>query len=371
VKRRGEERRGVGLIALLFAILYAVLAFSSIGLKAPLEPLAPVEIHNDTVKLRQSYRANTRVFPFYTASKAGYFTEEGSIDLLLNRMEKLVVSKNILVSEDPNGDNLILSDITSGKNHTINLSGYPFLIGGQLFILRQDQQAIARLDDAGKVLWTMEFGSIVTTADSTESHSAWGTLRGTIRIISKDGLSTAEIRPDSFGIDTHHSCIYSVALSRDGLSVAVLYGLEPQYLAIFSHISGTWVLDHVERLAGSVRRSVASAFSEDGRFLLMQTSQGLVSYNLHEKEKEVFVLDNPENTDLEVMIRPVGKSSLVFLTSGTERKNLGLIAENSLKAFFPAGEDSVSLDVQDGFIHVSGDSAIRRFLFNEGSGNED
>jgi hypothetical protein len=371
VRRRRDKKRGVGFISLLFGILYGVLAFSSIGLEASLEPLRPVEVGSDLTRLQLSYKTETENIPFMSASKAGYFTDEGAIDLVLNRTEELVISKNFWVYKDQNNDALVLHNIRSGARHSLNVGGFPFLIEDQLFIIRPDQQAISSVDNFGKVLWTIEFGSIITSADVNESYSAWGTLRGTIRIIARDGASIAEIRPDAFGLDARHSCIYSVALSKDGLRLAVLYGLDPQYVAIFSNLRGVWTLDHKERMEGSIRKSAAAAFSGDSRFFVMQTSQGLMTYSLQEKEKTFLMHDHTGDPNTEVIIRPIGTSSFAFLSFYLERKSLGLIVKHSLKAFFPVEEDSVSLDIHGANIYIAGDSAIRRFLFREGSDHEE
>ena len=85
MRRRRDKKRGVGFISLLFGILYGVLAFSSIGLEASLEPLRPVEVGSDLTRLQLSYKTETENIPFMSASKAGYFTDEGAIDLVLNR----------------------------------------------------------------------------------------------------------------------------------------------------------------------------------------------------------------------------------------------------------------------------------------------
>lgn len=222
---------------------------------------------------------------------------------------------------------------------------------GRSFLIRPDQQGIAELNDEGTPLrWEREFGSIITTAAASQSLSAWGLLDGKLFLLDREGLILRIIDPRQEGINSAHPCVYALAMSGQGQSIALLYGISPQYVLVYERKSGFYSLSYSKALQGDLRSTQSAAFSRDGRDLLVKTADGLVYFDRDSGKGALLHPDRFAGKG-ELLIKAFENDGFALLKAEGSGRYAGLIRHGALEAYFPLPAESFGLTAsEDSFI---------------------
>lgn len=229
---------------------------------------------------------------------------------------------------------------------------YDYAAGGRSFVIRPDQQAVSEIDAAGALLWTREFATPLTSAAVEGPLSAWGFLDGSIKIIGETGESLSDLHPAAQGIVSEYSCVYSVALARNGSGIAALYGLNPQYFVFFERQGQGYKTLFARKLEGQTRRAQMAVFSGSGSYLAGGSADGLILYDIARK-RESLKLSEFFSEKTELLIEAIGGDSFAFLLANGQKRFAGLIAKGVVEAFFAVPADSSSISVAEGELKVS------------------
>jgi hypothetical protein len=268
--------------------------------------------------------------------------------------------ERILVRDEESGT-MLLKDPIGLIRKKIPITGSPYIAGKRLFILRQDQQATTEIDGEGRLLWSQEFGTPITSSSVSDTISAWGQLDGSIKIIDDKGGSIGEVRPADYAIDSMYPCVYSVAISSDGAYIAALYGLESQYFLVFTKKSGTYELAYKRKLTGSVRVSEAAAFSDDGSCAIARTADGLVFYDVQKKAGKIIKNRDFGGETTALKILPLGTDTFAFLLAKRQGRFAGLLKRGAVEALFPVGQDAAGISYNADILAISNGSSISRY----------
>ena len=243
---------------------------------------------------------------------------------------------------------------------TAGASPTSFEIRDRSFLLRQDQQGVAETDKSGKVLWSREFGALMTTPSISSTLSAWGLLDGSVQILDRDGALLHDLRPATKGVVSKYPCVYAVAVSENGESVAVLYGLDPQYFLVFVRKGDMYELAHRIEMKRQVRNAQAASFSASGSCVVARTADGLAYYDTVLERGQII---QPRNFsgELELRIEPIGADGFAFLAAKGDERFAGLIRRGSLEALFPVGKGSAGLSAEGDDIEIWDDRYIHRY----------
>ena len=233
-------------------------------------------------------------------------------------------------------------------------------VKGRFFIPRGDLQGVQEIDRSGKRLWSAEFPSAVTAADITETISAWGLLDGSIHLVGGDGVARLVVKPASAGAVSRFACIYGLALSPDGTSMAALFGLEPQHFTVFEQEGNGYRLAYDRKLFQPLRSGQPLAFSADGKSIVGFTGDGLVFYDA--VRGRASTLQNAElQGECEMTIAPIGNDGFAFLAAAGDSRYAGLLRQGRVEAIFPieAGSDGLLVDGMD--IIIQGKNKLHRY----------
>jgi len=223
---------------------------------------------------------------------------------------------------------------------------------GRSFTVRPDQQGVSELGPDGRtVLWTREFGSILTTSSVAQELSAWGFLDGKVQILDRDGKILRGLNPQLDGVASAHPCVYALAISNRGEALAMLYGISPQYFLVYERKDGFYSLVLSLKLDADLRTAQSGAFSGDAETVLMKTADGLAFYNLPAKKGGII---HPKlfQGEGEYLIEAFGEDKFVFLGARADDRFSGIIENGSLKAFFRLPGDSVALRIGEESFYV-------------------
>ena len=237
--------------------------------------------------------------------------------------------------------------------------GYPYIAGKRYFILRPDQQGATEIDADGKFRWALEFGTPITASSISSSISAWGLLDGSIQILDGHGRLLNEIKPSLPDISSAYGCIYGVAVSAKGGTVAAIYGRDSQYFLVYEKSGDKYSLSHARKLDAQVTSAQNLAFSSDDAFVLGRTADGLVFCDVARKKSQI-VYANYFSGEAEAQIEPIGKDEFAFLLAKADGRFAGLIRNGAIEAAFPVDNGCTNLSaLVDGFLLSSRDSEFR------------
>lgn len=243
---------------------------------------------------------------------------------------------------------------TSQNRDTVQTDSSVFKAAGRSFIIRPDQQGAQEFDEnTSSLLWEREFGSIITTAAASENLSAWGLLDGRVFILDHDGVILRIIDPHQEGIASAHPCIYALAMSEQGESVAILYGILPQYVLVYERKSGFYSLSYSEELQGDLRSAQSAAFSADGQDILVKTADGLFYFD-RSKGKGALLHPDRFAGEAELLIESLGDTGFALLKATTDERYAGIIRSGALEAYFPVPPDSFGLSASEDSFKIKG-----------------
>ncbi|MDD3982036.1 MAG: hypothetical protein RBT72_01910 [Spirochaetia bacterium] len=220
--------------------------------------------------------------------------------------------------------------------------------------------------EGSKPRWEREFGSIITTAAVSNNLSAWGLLDGRVFILDQDGVTLRIIDPRQEDIDSAYPCVYALAISGQGESVAVLYGILPQYVLVYERKSGFYSLGYAQALQGDLRSAQSAAFSGDGMEILMHTADGLFYFD-RDKEKGALLHSDRFTEETEVVLEALGEKGFALLTATANDRHAGVIQSGALEAYFPLPPGSYGLDVFGDSFSIKG---VEKELLFTRRGNE-
>ena len=235
---------------------------------------------------------------------------------------------------------------------------------GRSFSIRPDQQGVAEVDRSGRSLWSREFGSPITAASVSSSISAWGLLDGSIQVLDGEGRRLWELKPSAEGLDSAYPCIYSLAISAGGESIAALYGLSPQYFLVFERAGGSYSLSYGRKLEKQVRNAQASSFSMDGSCVIGRTGDGLAFYDVRRGKGELVHAERFSG-EAELRIEPFGDCGFAVLLAKGGERFAGLVRYGTLAAMFPVAADSSDISIEENSLLVEGGGIVHSYKVAE------
>lgn len=347
-------------------LLYVMFAIRPLHQRPWLEPIDPVLLPTEnyasqprTTGLKDGIRA------FANSRSFGYYTDSGEVTFMASMNRAAAIDESHILELDEESGTMLLRDAAGTSRKEIPISGYPYIAEKRLFILRPDQQAATEIDSEGRLLWSQEFGTRITSSSVSGNVSAWGLLDGSIKLVAESGAIVSELRPEDYSIGSDYPCIYSVAISSGGASIAAVYGLEDQYFLVFAKKGGTYELVYRKKLAQPVRSSEAAAFSGDGSCAIARTAEGLIFYDVRKKDGKLILNRYFSGNAASLKILPIGADTFAVLLAKGQERFAGLLKRGAFEALFPVAQDTAGLFSYDTILALSNGKSIARYRMND------
>ncbi|HEY9055215.1 MAG TPA: hypothetical protein VIO60_10400 [Rectinemataceae bacterium] len=356
---RKKRRSGLGLAAFTAALAYLFLAHRPLGGNSPLELVATLTLPESRVSLAEAPARKESDISFSSTAGFGFLDLESRELKYYARPEGAAEEGSRLIVPNTQNGSLELWDRSLGSKRSLSGGGLPYLQSGRLFAIRMDQSGASEYDSEGKLLWSWEFGSFLTSSSIGERASAWGCMDGTI-LIQREGHSGLELlRPSAFGSPPARDCVYGVAISPEGKRLAVLYGQEPQNALFFEERGSGWGLAHSVRLPRTSFRAQEALFSQDGTWAVMQTASGLLVYDAASRTSSLQLSGTIGEDDSLRFVR-LGDTAIAFLAASKAERRFGLMRGSALEAWIRV-EDGASGIVADerGYVSIAGETSLR------------
>jgi hypothetical protein len=236
---------------------------------------------------------------FSLGNRFGYVDREGNFPINNIKKANVSLSRELWAEYEAEPEQVTIYDSNGEASVVIeNPRGYPFFLDGRIFLINSEQNAISEIDASGEVSWTYEFAGPLTCIDAAAGLLLAGTLDGIVAVLDSGGNQVFSFEPGG----SRYSIILGCAISRDGLRLALVCGINDQrflMLERFGTNAGDYKVVYHEFLDGGFRRPVYVAFIEADHWVVFELTGGLGFYEISTRRAgkvnlsgEVSAIDN-------------------------------------------------------------------------------
>ena len=343
------------ILIIFFLSLIVYLTFFPHQLKKELIFIPSWAVSIDSGEIIES----TDPVPFMFDSRLGYFSGNGRVLFSEDVAFNAAVSKDLFINYSSVSKSLVLQDSTGGIIGTIETEGLPFFIKERLFVISPDRMSVMEYDYEGRLKLTISPGSLITSIDAGSEVVVAGLLNGEV-VVYRD---SPEPVFRYYSTDSRYSISYACAVNDDGSRIAAVTGLYPQQLICFELRNEEYIPVFRKEATEVFRRNLLLDYSDDGKLLYMENSEGLEVYSTATFLKEDIVMAGEIRKALFT-----GVKNMSFIVSSEEdssllrvyRSDLGGVADFNFPSgdiyFYPAGN----------CFYVGADGRIVRYDIIEG-----
>ena len=287
-----KNRKSIQIVIIfLLFIAYFFFAARPIPRETVLTPVWISSLEAEApVVLRQTGRTN-HLTPFNLGSRFGYVDSTGQFVLNKIKSDNVYLSENMWTEYPDEPSQIEVKNITGETIVTIEKTrGYPVLLDNRIFILGSEMNSLSEIDTSGNVLWTYEYGAILTTIDAAAGLVLTGSIDGVIEILNSEGRRIFHFRPGG----SRYEVILGCAISRNGSHFGVISGIDQQRFLLFErhgNIGGEYKVVYHEFLETGFRREVRVLFIDDDRRIVYECENGLGVYNIKARRGTIIPLD--------------------------------------------------------------------------------
>src|SRR6056297_2810627 len=206
--------------------------------------------------------------PFRVEDSFGFVNADGRLLENSSIEWNIALGTSTYCNYTKQGSELVIKDPIRNYLYPLSVEGYPVERDGDYFVLSRDLTGVSAFSAAGEFLFSKEFPSIITSLDANEGTVGIGLLNGRVELFNKEGSYQAGIQPETSRINV----VYGTALSSANQKVAIVHGIDPQFLSLYQFDGiKSQRLSQIE-IADPRRSQAKIAFSENGEYLLCETA---------------------------------------------------------------------------------------------------
>ena len=224
--------------------------------------------------------------PFSLDNRFGYISRDGLLSVNQIKKTNVSLSPERWAEYEAEPERIEIND-SDGETITViqNPRGYPFFLDERTFLIGSEQNVISEMNESGDVVWTYEFASPLTCVDSAAGLVLTGSLDGVAAVLDSRGKQVFSFEPGG----SRYPVILGCALSRDGLWLAIVSGVDDQRFLIlerFGNSLGDYKVVYHEFLGDGFRRPVHITFVEHDRWVVFERGEGLGFYEISSRKSE-------------------------------------------------------------------------------------
>ncbi len=296
---------------------------------------------------------NAAPLPFRLGDSFGYIESDGTLTYRDEVLYNVAAASSGFINYSSIGANLVVQDNAGVVIERLDTRGYPAVSKNRLFVFATNRTGISEWTFAGENLWNREYSAIITSFDGAENLTMVGLLDGRLEIVDENG----ELEFSHAFSGSRYDGVYGCSFGSDERTFAVIHGLAPQYLSVFTRGDSQY-----ERIARFVldeelnSRRLVGFFADDRRVFV-------------EAEREVLIYGVPDGEAGTVPHRGAivdfgvsrADSILWLLSAEDDGAEIVAVHENG-KGLLRAGVESttVYLDVRDEYVLTGAGSLIAR-----------
>lgn len=238
-----------------------------------------------------SQNPSSSLIPFLGDGYLGYVDITNKLLYAAQFSDRAAIDSSGWISYDRRAATIVAFSVGLQPS-TLAAYGYPWFKSSRRFLLRADQMGISEMHADGSIVWEREFPMPITAIDATPTVLGIGFLDGSIRFLGKTGENLFSEAPVT-GQDLQKlRCVYGIALSPDGRYGAVLRGISPQMIELYSRSKTGFVKLSERELPGGSPLQATMCFAEDGSHVVIAQGEQLIYYNT----KKNYIIKLTNNT---------------------------------------------------------------------------
>lgn len=235
--------------AVLFTAAY-LLIFSTPLKKEPV--FKPAWVQNLTSPMKITAPRNSQSVGFRIGEVFGYAAPNGAIQYLDTTQFNVAMAGARFINYSSVSKDLIEKDSSGRIVLTVNSRGYPVFIDGRFFVINTNRTTLSEIDKQGAVLWTRDFGSLITAMDANPASVVIGLLDGSMLVVDTGGEIGFRYTPGGSKVPL----VYGCTISADGSHIALVTGLDPQRFILLGRDKTGYRPRRIVDLGSDVRREV-------------------------------------------------------------------------------------------------------------------
>jgi hypothetical protein len=271
-------------VLLLIFVMYLLFFPKELRPELGLRPAWTVEVAAAAVSDAPRVHSITPI-PFTVDKLFGYVSNEGELLLREEKLFGLAIDSTRYVSFANVSESLQLHDNLGRLTDNMEVVGYPMLLDERLLLISTNRSEIAELIDGSGPSWKREYTTIITDIDARGGLIALGLLDSRVQILGEGGEVVLDFDLKGSRINAVYGCV----LSDDASKLAVIHGIDPQYVTIIDMMSGTVEIENY-RLDTEYRTTRYLRFFESDHYLVIE-GDGVLK-----------ILDLEKNTEFQVEI---------------------------------------------------------------------
>lgn len=357
-----RDRKKIWIAAgVLLFIIYFFAAARPIPLETILVPrwLSSLETGNPVVIGTPPGAANAELLPFSLGSRFGYVDSNGRFAINKIKKGEVSLSETLWTEYDAEPERI---EIRNSADEPVGLienpRAYPFFLDGRIFLIGVEQNALSEIDQSGAVLWTYEFAAPLTCIDAAAGLVLVGSLDGVVEVLNSGGSRVFSFEPGG----SRFSVILGCAISRDGLRMGIISGVDDQRFLLlerFGNTGGEYKVIYHEFLEDGFRRPVYVSFIEQDRWLAFERDGGIGLYEISSRQGRKVGLAG----EISAIDRSGGQGLFfVVVSRAAGRKDLvGIRLPGTIFMQAPFKTDDVFLGRRNGNLFAGGGVTLASF----------
>lgn len=218
--------------------------------------------------------------PFRIGNAFGYFDESGKVVYRDSVYYNATQTDSKFINYPKVSDNFVINKYDGSFIANIEDGGFPFFINNRLFVFSQNSKVVSEWDTQGKKLFDYESESEITSCDVNDKTFIAGFVDGSVVIGDEDAKFTKLVKPEISRINT----VYGVAISADSDYVAVISGIDPQYMFLMKKKNSEYARVYTYQFGDELRYSRYISFSDDGKYLYFEEGSTFYCYDILSKK---------------------------------------------------------------------------------------
>jgi len=214
----------------------------------------------------RSADAEGTAIPFRTATRLGYTTVDGSVTYEELVLSDVALGQSGFVNYTSLGSDMVVQRPDGSVESPLDTRGYPLILDDRLFVFATNRSRIEEWSFAGALIWSRDYGALVTAFDARGSYAIAGLLDGTVQVYDARGDIDYDDRLD----DARISVVYGCTVADDGSTFVAVHGLDPQVLSVYRRSDSRYALVGTVELDEQYRRNRMVFLSPDGNTVLIE-----------------------------------------------------------------------------------------------------
>ncbi|MCL2209194.1 MAG: WD40 repeat domain-containing protein [Treponema sp.] len=312
------NKKSIRLIIIIFLvfIVYFLSASRSILPETVLAPRWISSLESEAPLIISSSEESGKMLPFILGPRFGYVDTSGKFAVNKIKEANIYLSDKLWTEFISTPDRIEIKNI---KQETVinleNVKGYPVLLDDRIFIFGNDQNELSEIGPDGSVLWTYEYGALLTCIDAASGLVLTGSLDGIIEILDSEGNRVYYFRPGG----SRYEVILGCSISRNGSYLGIICGIDRQRFILLERFGNDreYKVVYHEYLDAGFRRPVHISFIDEDSRIVFEREGGIGCYSIRSRRLMTIPLEGKV-----AAVDDLGSGGVLFLiTSRSMQRN--------------------------------------------------